>query len=126
MRLILIAAALALTSCGERVPANIRATGEATETTRSAKSPHDMVACMTPLYDAVKWGGTPILMRITATGFELIEMGGMYDSYVLTLISVDGAEGGSTAVGYIASGIPWHGKHRRRLGGIISQCAQPD
>ena len=124
--MLILVAALVLASCGDRTPADIRTTGETTEAIQSAKSPRELVACMTPLYDAVKWGGTPILMRITATGFELIEMGGLYDSYVLTLISIEGGAAGSAVTGYIASGIPWHDKHQRRLTGIIRQCAQPD
>ena len=87
-----------------------------------------LVACMTPLYDAVKWGGTPILMRITATGYELIEMSGLYNAFVFSTISISGVGvgDGSAITGFVSTDLAYREKHRRKIEAIIRQCAQPD
>jgi len=124
MRWALIAVAV-LSACGDRSVETIQASGLQTPTVETTRSPRDVVACLTPLYDQVT-GNIPAQMRITPSGFELIEMGGLYNAFIFSTISVDGVANGSAIMGFVSTDLAYREKHRRKIEAIIRQCAQPD
>jgi len=124
MRWALIAVAV-LSACGDRSVETIQASGLQTPTVETTRSPRDVVACLTPLYDDVT-AHLPVQMRITTSGFELFEMSGLGNRYFFSLISISGVANGSAIMGFVSTDLAYREKHRRKIEAIIRQCAQPD
>jgi hypothetical protein len=81
-----------------------------------------MVVCITPIFDSQKMGSMPITNRLTADGYELLEMAGMYNAYVMSIITVSEDGDGSVTVGHIAHSAAWRTHHLARIDGIIREC----
>ena len=113
---------LAIAACGDRSVGAIQTTGLQTPAVKTARQPGAMVACLTPLYDQVT-GNIPAQMPITLFGFELIEMSGLYNAFIFSTISVDGADEGSIVTGFVSSDLAYREKHIRKIEAIICQCA---
>lgn len=112
-----------LAGCAGAINANdVLSQGVTTEPAYSTKSARQMVACITPFYEAKKSGSVPIALRITADGYELIENTGMANAYVMSIITVSEDGAGSVTVGYLADGIAWADTQKRRIVSIIAEC----
>ena len=124
MRILTICLAVALGGCaGELNPVDVREKGVTTEAFHSTKTVREMVVCITPIFDTQKQGSVPITNRLTATGYELLEMSGLYNAYVLSIITVGRDGDGSVTIGHIAHNATWRTRNLKRIDGIIRECA---